>query len=444
MLSNKVIIEEYTVVKDKLTGLCGVNRIRKDGTQSEVLPKVYRDVVFACSYGKKYFAIKDIETIDGYTIFNYSRTVSIDSVVDIRFLERAIWVRRLATTGKYKWNLLDEKLQVKQSTPDFLLPVFGENWHICRRVGSVAVETVSLRDEPDTKYNINLESGEYSEILSSSHKVKEVKEVTAYDIKVIDNKIISKDSNGKEKVIATVHNFSLIEPIISALLNTEPTERDSEKVYENINKALAEEFIKAISTIKTGDVGHHITYLALYVGKVYNISIGTIEFLIAMNKELSSGYTKLNSYESSGDIWEFGIKLYKIEDEIMILSKLFNDKYVGRVNFDITDRGVEISDNKYELLKIDDFEVVKSIKDLDNNSNMDLPIPDNIKNQTGLVKTIESFSYLFGDRVVAEVKDQKISLDIYFNFMYEPKENKRKKGKVYSVATYNNAVRVVG
>lgn len=442
MLSSAVEIKDYIVVRDDSTGLFGVNRVRKDGTQSEVLSKIFRDIAFGCCYGKKYFAAKPFAS-STFSLFNYSKSSEIDGVYDVRFLEKAIWARMLSPMGKYRWHLLDEKLETKVSVPDFVFPIFGEKWYICKRVGSTAVETVSTKDAPDVKYKLNLENGDYTEILKSFHREKEVKELDAYDIRVKGDRILYKDNTGEDKTIASVNSFEVIEPIVNILLNCEPEADGEDKVYKDIKKEVARKFISIMSTIKTGDSGNIITYLTLYISKVHKLTAGTLEFLMQLDKELNSDYSIVKSYETSGDVWELGIKLYKIEDNVLILSRLFNSKYNSRVNSDITDRFAGICEDDYRLLKIDDFKVVKELELLDNVSKNDLPVPECITNQANLAKSIVGFRYLAGDKIEADINKHKVKLDIYYNFVYEPKDNKRKKNKVYEVTTYSNAVQIV-
>ena len=444
MLSSAVEIKEYIAVKDEGTSLYGINRIRKDGTQSEVVPKVFLDVAFACSYGKKFFAVKAFDSIDKYVVFNYTRTAELDGVYDVRFLEKAIWVKMLSPIGKFRWHLVDEKLATKTSVPDFVFPIFGEKWYICKRVGSNAFETVSTKDDPDTKYKLNLETGEYSEILKSVHRDRETKELDAYDIRVKSSRIYYKDNKGEDKTIASVASFNDIEPIVNILLNSQPAGNDEEgKVYKGVPKDIAIKFINVMSTIKTGDAGHHITYLTLYVSKIYKMTAGTLEFLIQLEKELNTGFTKVKSYETSGDTWELSIKLYKIEEEVIVLSRLANDRYKSRINLDVTDKFAGISQNEYEWLRINDLELLKKLELLDSSVKSDIPVPECIANQKTLVKSLLGYRYLDGDKVEVSINSSKVKLDVYYNFVYEPKDNKRKKNKVYEVTTYNNAVNIV-
>ena len=198
-----------------------------------------------------------------------------------------------------------------------------------------------------------------------------------------------------------------------------------------------------MSTVKTDDCGYHITYLTLYVNKVHKLTPGTLEFLMQLEKELNTGYTKIKSYETSGDKWELGIKLYKIDDEVLVLSRLFNDKYTSRVNLDITDRFAGISENVNEWLKIDEFSLIKELELLDSSVKDDLPIPDCLLNQANFIKGLVSFRYLAGDKIEVKINKHRVKLDVYYNFVYEPKDNKRKKNKIYEVTTYNNSVQIV-
>ena len=443
MLSGTVEIKEYIAVKDETTGLWGINRVRKDGTQSEVIGKLFRDVAFACSYGKKFFAVKDFSSADKYTVFNYTKNCELEDVYDVRFLEKAIWVKLLSPVGKFRWHLVDEKLLTKVSVPDFVFPIFGEKWYICKRVGSTAIETVSTKDDPEVKYKLNLETGEYSEILASRHKEREVKELDAYNIRVRGNRILYKDNKGEEKTIASVNSFSDLEPIVNVLLNCESVDEGNDKVYKGIQKEVAKRFISVMSTVKTDDCGYHITYLTLYVNKVHRLTPGTLEFLMQLEKELNTGYTIIKSYETSGDKWELGIKLYKIDDEVLVLSRLFNDKYTSRVNLDITDRFAGISENVNEWLKIDEFSLIKELELIDSSVKDDLPIPDCLLNQDNFIKGLVSFRYLAGDKIELKINKHRVKLDVYYNFVYEPKDNKRKKNKIYEVTTYNNSVQIV-
>ena len=96
-----------------------------------------------------------------------------------------------------------------------------------------------------------------------------------------------------------------------------------------------------------------------------------------------------------------------------------------------------------EWLKIDEFSLIKELELIDSSVKDDLPIPDCLLNQANFIKGLVSFRYLAGDKIEVKINKHRVKLDVYYNFVYEPKDNKRKKNKIYEVTTYNNSVQIV-
>ena len=441
MVSNKVKVTGYKKITDKETGLCGINRVRLDGTESEVIPAVFRDVAFGCCYGKKVFAVKSAFTNPDvtFTLFDSKRDKEVNGVYDIRFLERAIWVR-VKLNGKFHWQLLDKNLSTVATTPDFIFPIYDEDWFICTRVGDTVHEKVEIRGEEGKQYYLMLQTGSYEEI-HWKRDVVEVKEdkPSSYSVSINKNGRVTLTSNlGDIKDLASSAVFTKLDSFLSDLLRIKPETEHGDIVFKDLSIDLADKLSKVLSVVKTGDDASYLVMVSVYVKAKYKLSVGTPEFLDKLYTELSTGFTALNTYKDSKSTVEF--KLFKIENVVLVLTRVVQGDYKSRLDNFIFDN-IIVEDGSFK----EEYCVLKpyDIKCSHLVGNEDIPVPEIILNKINNLNTIERDKYESKDVIDFSFTDEssvdKIRVNFYFNYIYMPRE-KKVGTKVYEVTTYHNVM----
>lgn len=441
MVSNKVKVTGYKKITDKETGLCGINRVRLDGTESEVIPAVFRDVAFGCCYGKKVFAVKSAFTNPDatFTLFDSKRDKEVNGVYDIRFLERAIWVR-VKLNDKFHWQLLDKNLSQVATTPDFIFPIYDEDWFICTRVGDTVHENVEIRGEEGKQYYLMLQTGSYEEI-HWKRDVVEVKEdkPSSYSVSINKNGRVTLTSNlGDIKDLASSLVFTKLYSFLSDLLRIKPETEHGDIVFKDLSIDLADKLSKVLSVVKTGDDASYLVMVSVYVKAKYKLSVGTPEFLDKLYTELSTGFTALNTYKDSKSTVEF--KLFKIENVVLFLTRVVQGDYKSRLDNFIFDN-IILEDGSFK----EEYCVLKpyDIKCSHLVGNEDIPVPEIILNKINNLNTIESDKYESKDVIDFSFTDEssvdKIRVNFYFNYIYMPRE-KKVGTNVYEVTTYHNVM----
>ena len=441
MVSNKVKVTGYKKITDTETGLCGINRVRLDGTESEVIPAVFRDVAFGCCYGKKVFAVKSAFTNpdDTFTLFDSKRDKEVEGVYDIRFLERAIWVR-VKLNDKFHWQLLDKSLSPVATTPDFVFPVYDEDWFICTRVGDTVHDKVEIRGEEGKQYYLMLQTGSYEEI----HWKRDVVEVktdkpSSYSVSINKNGRITLISNlGDTKDLASSAVFTKLDGFLSDLLRVKPETEHGDTVFKDLSIELSDKLAKVLSVVKTGDDASYLVMVSVYVKAKYKLSVGTPEFLDKLYAELSSGFTTLHTYKDSNSTVEF--KLFKVENVVLVLTRVVQGDYTSRLdNFIFDNIIVDDGSFKEEYCVLKPYDMKSSHLVGDD----DIPVPEIVLNKIKNINTIDSDRYESKDYFDFSFTDgnatDKIRVNFYFNYIYIPRE-KKVGTKVYEVTTYHNVM----
>ncbi len=468
-----LIPENYKVFLGT-NNLFGIVKISKNGKEDVIIPNFYIKALTARSYNRIYFMCVPVNADDGEVILrSYNGKTQFNGpIFDIKFGSDCIFVKTIEPSSKQiSWALINKDLEVVKYLGDFVFSYYNADKD--NYIPISGKETVDVMRPNGLRYKLYKKTGELEECVVYTRKKEEEQELPPefYDITLNFRKnsiSINPFDKKTDREIAVINKLESYENLFNELLGVLPqksskevtvgrhTEKEVIMTYKKIPTNKVEVFISIVRSVKSKDDGIAIIATSKYI-KEKNKGITGNDLMLAINKELNSGFTLIDEHGPENK--KFYTKVMKIGSDLIAMirfsksnkivccmSALGSEKILSDDDLMYVLKYCESKGSKAEVLKV---EVDKTFS-LGYKQVPDNFIPRSIANNKDIRGRIKKFDYAYKNGFVLKAhfsddtsKNITLRMILFDDFTYIPKRKTSDKNIVYSSRTNDTFVKLI-